>query len=374
MRCCSCCARSACSASSATRARPSCRCSSTSRPTSNTCSACRNRSWSAWPTATRTATQQRRLRQPALGGRRRPRDGRDLHRVEEPHAARHHRRPAGAIAVPVRPVPVLGAGDRAAQALRQVELRAGPCRRRAAGDRPRLLPRDAAAARPGAGLDPVRRLGPRLRAGRAARASASRRAATPPCSPRSAPRSTRASGPRSSSVPASTAAAPGTRSVPLAERHRARVFTAPMSARCGFAEDHPQFAGFLPAMRERIVAALAGSDLVLVLGAPAFTYHVEGHGPHVPAGAALCQITDDAETAARAPVGTRRRGRPARRGADAAATAGAARRGRVPAGRPARPRAEALGADVGGLCVADPGGRSRSRTTSSSKKRRARAR
>src|SRR4051812_24579581 len=38
----------------------------------------------------------------------------------------------------------------------------------------------------------------------------------------------------------------------LAERHRARVFTAPMSARCGFAEDHPQFAGFLPAMREKI--------------------------------------------------------------------------------------------------------------------------
>jgi benzoylformate decarboxylase len=90
----------------------------------------------------------------------------------------------------------------------------------------------------------------------------------------------------------------------LAERHRARVFTAPMSARCGFAEDHPQFAGFLPAMREKIVASLAGSDLVLVLGAPAFTYHVEGHGPHVPAGAELCQITDDPEVAARTPVGT----------------------------------------------------------------------
>jgi benzoylformate decarboxylase len=90
----------------------------------------------------------------------------------------------------------------------------------------------------------------------------------------------------------------------LAERHRARVFTAPMSARCGFAEDHPLFAGFLPAMRERIVSGLAGSDLVLVLGAPAFTYHVEGHGPHLPEGAALCQITDDPDTAARAPVGT----------------------------------------------------------------------
>jgi benzoylformate decarboxylase len=90
----------------------------------------------------------------------------------------------------------------------------------------------------------------------------------------------------------------------LAERHRVRVFTAPMSSRCGFAEDHPQFAGFLPAMREKIVGALAGSDLVLVLGAPAFTYHVEGHGPHLPAGATLCQIIDDPEIAAWTPVGT----------------------------------------------------------------------
>ena len=90
----------------------------------------------------------------------------------------------------------------------------------------------------------------------------------------------------------------------LAERHRARVFTAPMSARCGFAEDHPQFAGFLPAIREKIVAALAGSDVVLVLGAPAFTYHVEGHGPHLPPGAALCQITDDPDVAAWTPAGT----------------------------------------------------------------------
>ena len=57
----------------------------------------------------------------------------------------------------------------------------------------------------------------------------------------------------------------------LAERYRARVFTAPMSARCGFAEDHPLFAGFLPAMRERIVELLGGSDLVLALGAPTFT-------------------------------------------------------------------------------------------------------
>ena len=39
----------------------------------------------------------------------------------------------------------------------------------------------------------------------------------------------------------------------LAERHNARVLLAPMSGRCGFPEDHRLFAGFLPAMRERIV-------------------------------------------------------------------------------------------------------------------------
>ena len=90
----------------------------------------------------------------------------------------------------------------------------------------------------------------------------------------------------------------------LAERHRARVYVAPMSGRSGFAEDHPLFAGFLPAMREKIVALLGGHDLVFALGAPAFTYHVEGFGPHLPDGAALVQLTDDPQTAAWAPVGT----------------------------------------------------------------------
>ena len=89
----------------------------------------------------------------------------------------------------------------------------------------------------------------------------------------------------------------------LAQRHNARVFAAPMSGRCGFPEDHALFAGHLPATRERIVALLAGHDLVFALGAPAFTYHVEGDGPHLPAGAALCQLIDDPATAAWTPEG-----------------------------------------------------------------------
>jgi benzoylformate decarboxylase len=91
--------------------------------------------------------------------------------------------------------------------------------------------------------------------------------------------------------------------VALAERHNARVWVAPMSGRCGFPEDHRLFAGFLPAMRERIVERLAGHDLVFALGAPAFTYHVEGRGPHVPEGASLVQLIDDPATAAWTPQG-----------------------------------------------------------------------
>lgn len=91
--------------------------------------------------------------------------------------------------------------------------------------------------------------------------------------------------------------------VQLAEQHRAVVYTAPMSARCAFPETHRLFGGFLPAMRERIVERLTGHDLVLVLGAPAFLYHVEGQGPHVPPGVPLWQIVDDPQLAAWTPTG-----------------------------------------------------------------------
>lgn len=93
------------------------------------------------------------------------------------------------------------------------------------------------------------------------------------------------------------------RLVELARRHQAAVYTAPMSARCGFPERDPLFGGFLPAMREKIVSRLAGHDLILVLGAPAFSYHVEGTGPYVPEGAKLVQVVDDPQTAAWTPCG-----------------------------------------------------------------------
>src|SRR6516164_8855375 len=91
--------------------------------------------------------------------------------------------------------------------------------------------------------------------------------------------------------------------IPLAERHEAPVWVSPLSSRNSFPERHRLFAGFLPADRAQIVARLAGHDLLVVLGAPVFTYHVEGHGPHVPKDAALVQLTDDPAAAARSPVG-----------------------------------------------------------------------
>ena len=91
--------------------------------------------------------------------------------------------------------------------------------------------------------------------------------------------------------------------ISLAERLEAAVWVSPMSGRNSFPEQHRLFAGFLAADRSRIVAALTGHDVVLVLGAPVFTYHIEGIGPHVPEGTTLIQLVDDPSMAAWAPIG-----------------------------------------------------------------------
>lgn len=88
--------------------------------------------------------------------------------------------------------------------------------------------------------------------------------------------------------------------VALAERLGAPVFTSPFASRLCFPESHPLFAGHLAAAPEAVGAALASHDLVLVLGAPVFTFHVVGEWV---AAAPLWHLTTDAEAAARAPVG-----------------------------------------------------------------------
>jgi benzoylformate decarboxylase len=82
------------------------------------------------------------------------------------------------------------------------------------------------------------------------------------------------------------------------------VWVAPLSARCGFPETDPLFAGFLPATRDGVRERLGEHDVVVVLGAPVFPYHVEGTGPHVPDGTSLFQLIDDPANAAWTPLGT----------------------------------------------------------------------
>lgn len=92
--------------------------------------------------------------------------------------------------------------------------------------------------------------------------------------------------------------------VTLAERLRAAVWVSPKSSRASFPEDHPLFAGFLPPARQLVTEKLAGHDVVVVLGAPVFTYHVHTEGPFVPEGTRLYQIIDDPQAAAWSPVGS----------------------------------------------------------------------
>jgi len=92
--------------------------------------------------------------------------------------------------------------------------------------------------------------------------------------------------------------------VRVAEKARAAVWVSPFSPRCSFPERHPQFAGFLHASPAQLSDALRSHDLVVVIGAPAFTFHVEGHASIFDGATTIFQITDDADAAAITPVGT----------------------------------------------------------------------
>lgn len=91
--------------------------------------------------------------------------------------------------------------------------------------------------------------------------------------------------------------------VRVAEKTRAAIWVSPFSARCSFPERHPQFSGFLHASPAQLSDALHGHDLVVVIGAPVFTFHVEGHAAIFDGATAIFQITDDPDAAAITPVG-----------------------------------------------------------------------
>jgi benzoylformate decarboxylase len=92
--------------------------------------------------------------------------------------------------------------------------------------------------------------------------------------------------------------------VRVAEKARASVWVSPFSARCSFPERHPQFAGFLHASPGQLSDTLREHDLVVVIGAPVFTFHVEGHASIFDGATTLFQITDDPTAAAVTPQGT----------------------------------------------------------------------
>src|SRR6202022_3877202 len=92
--------------------------------------------------------------------------------------------------------------------------------------------------------------------------------------------------------------------VRVTEKAKAAVWVSPFSARCSFPETHPQFAGFLHASPGQVSDALRDHDLVVVIGAPVFTFHVEGHAAIFEGATTIFQITDDPTAAAITPSGT----------------------------------------------------------------------
>ena len=97
----------------------------------------------------------------------------------------------------------------------------------------------------------------------------------------------------------------------LAEHLACPVWQEPFGARAGFPQDHPQFAGHLPARRARLREVLAGHDMVLVVGAGAFRQYPYDEGPLVEPGTRLAVVTQDPEEAHRSPVEVAVLGEPA---------------------------------------------------------------
>ncbi|HEX3317747.1 MAG TPA: benzoylformate decarboxylase [Solirubrobacteraceae bacterium] len=78
---------------------------------------------------------------------------------------------------------------------------------------------------------------------------------------------------------------------------------APGGGRIGFPEAHPAFQNVLPPAIGPLAETLNGHDLILVAGASVFSYYPNIPGPLLPEAAALVQLTNDPDEAARAPMG-----------------------------------------------------------------------
>jgi benzoylformate decarboxylase len=88
----------------------------------------------------------------------------------------------------------------------------------------------------------------------------------------------------------------------LAERLACPVFQEPFGGQAGFPQDHPQFAGHLPARRARLRDTLAPHDVVLIVGTGALRQYPFDSGPLVSEGTRLAVVTQDPDEAHRSPV------------------------------------------------------------------------
>ncbi|MEQ7124528.1 thiamine pyrophosphate-dependent enzyme [Actinopolymorpha sp. B11F2] len=79
----------------------------------------------------------------------------------------------------------------------------------------------------------------------------------------------------------------------LVERLGCPVWQESFGARAGFPQDHPLFAGHLPAGRGKLRGVLETYDVVVVVGAPAFRQYPYEPGPLVPAGVSIIVVSDD---------------------------------------------------------------------------------
>jgi benzoylformate decarboxylase len=88
----------------------------------------------------------------------------------------------------------------------------------------------------------------------------------------------------------------------LAERLVAPVFQESFGARAGFRQDHPLFAGFLPADRPRLREKLAPHDCILVVGAPVFRQSPYAPGRFTNERTRVCVINEHADEIHRSPA------------------------------------------------------------------------
>ena len=97
---------------------------------------------------------------------------------------------------------------------------------------------------------------------------------------------------------------PETRSalVALAERLDAPVWQESFGARAGFPQDHPLFAGHLPADRPRLREVLSPHDVVLVVGAPVFRQYPFTPGRLVLEGTRVLLVASDPNEVHRSPA------------------------------------------------------------------------